>query len=342
MAIYKGSKKISSLEIIRNIDDSSISEKTTYSSNKIETIREEVLDKIDNSIYGINKSYSFLKDDNHGYPTYILLYNITNWYNLTTESTHEYNFGFIGTLNYYRYGGYVINSYIYNISAAVNYFHNTSINFNDGSLSIFRSSYPSTISPAIISYQTSDGVIYYLALKLPGSGRLCCLDGRWQGGEPLLKNILCTDINGTLPSGYSLIYLGNDNISNCYSAVVSNAVYDANGNNIISTYATRTLTSGTATLASICSSGSIIWRRKGDIVMVDIEALSFTGTTRVVTIASGLPKAISINYFTICDLGGKHVYPGQINTDGEISIHASPNEVPILSNCYSGFTYIAN
>lgn len=138
-------------------------------------------------------SYSaitFSKSDNSGKPCYLLIADVTSWYNVSSGATA---YGVAGFVYGYRNGAWP--AYSMNIAARCSY--------GKGYYSL-NSSLKSIIEPMVVSYNSK----YYLALYLQGSNRTFNFIG---GKDNLLSSfteLQCSDGNGTY-SGLSVVYKGS-------------------------------------------------------------------------------------------------------------------------------------
>ena len=138
-------------------------------------------------------SYSaitFSKSDNTGKPCYLLIADVTSWYNVSSGATA---YGVAGFVYGYRNGAWP--AYSMNIAARCSY--------GKGYYSL-NSSLKSIIEPMVVSYNSK----YYLALYLQGSNRTFNFIG---GKDNLLSSfteLQCSDWNGTY-SGLSVVYKGS-------------------------------------------------------------------------------------------------------------------------------------
>ena len=100
--------------------------------------------------------------------------------------------------------------------------------------------------------------------------------------------------------------------------------------------------SGVATLDTGVK-GIIRWYRRGHAVSVDLESVSVTGTERVTTIATGLPKALHATYGSINhNIGLAESYPIAVSSDGSLTVHATIGETPTLVSTYGGISYLSD
>lgn len=160
----------------------------------------------------------------NGYPSYLLMFDITTWYNSTT--TNQSKLGFTGEVISQRQGGYLA-EHVTKIYMSVAYQKATAEN---GTTLCLRTD--STIYRPCIVYDSTNEK-YYLALRVGGSNRTLYLQGVFVGTYVGTK-IQTTDSDGTMPEGYEVV-------QNDYKIIVSpRATADANGNVITDTYATQT------------------------------------------------------------------------------------------------------
>lgn len=138
-------------------------------------------------------SYSaitFSKSDNSGKPCYLLIADVTSWYNVSSGATA---YGVAGFVYGYRNGA--TPAYSMNIAARCAY--------GKGYYSL-NSSLKSIIEPRVVSYNSK----YYLALYLQGSNRTFNFIGRKDNLLSSFTELQCSDGNGTY-SGLSVIYKGS-------------------------------------------------------------------------------------------------------------------------------------
>lgn len=138
-------------------------------------------------------SYSaitFSKSDNSGMPCYLLIADVTSWYNVSSGATA---YGVAGFVYGYRNGASPARSM--NINAICAY--------GKGYYSL-DSSLKSIIEPRVVSYNSK----YYLALYLQGSNRTFNFIGRKDNLLSSFTELQCSDGNGTY-SGLSVIYKGS-------------------------------------------------------------------------------------------------------------------------------------
>ena len=134
------------------------------------------------------------KDDNSGSPTYLLMFDITTWYNSTT--TGQTKSGFNGFIYSVRNNGYMRDT-IERLILGVSY---NKVTAENGQSLILRTTSTEYI-PCII-YDSVNSK-YYLALRCSGSGRPLYFQGIFTGTY-VGTCIKCIDKNGTLPEGYSV------------------------------------------------------------------------------------------------------------------------------------------
>ena len=174
------------------------------------------------TINGI-RTISVSVPDNAGASKYLLMYDVTTWYNSTT--TGQSSNIFTGFIYSQRTGG-SMKEEIATVYIGTSY---KKVETEDASNLILRTNstnyYPCIIYDSVNSK-------YYLALRIAGSGRTINLQGKFSGTY-IGTFINCTS-GTTLPDGYSLA------IDDCRMLSVPRAISDSYGNNIASTYATKT------------------------------------------------------------------------------------------------------
>lgn len=100
--------------------------------------------------------------------------------------------------------------------------------------------------------------------------------------------------------------------------------------------------SGVATLSTGVT-GSIQWYRRGHTVSVVLQSVTVTGTERVITIATGLPKPLGVIYGSINhNLGLAQSYPFAVYADGSLTVHAATGATPTLTSTYGGISYLSD
>lgn len=151
--------------------------------------------------------------DNYGYSKYLLLFDISTWYTADTSTINLGTWSFIGFGVTTRRGGHLYND-VFEISIAAAYQKATSDNGNTLRLRSDNNKYTCHV--------ISDGTKYYLALRASGSGRNLSLIGRFIGTY-IGTWVECTDSNGTMPSGWSVVISNSTNYSE-----VRNIAYDGN------------------------------------------------------------------------------------------------------------------
>ena len=138
-------------------------------------------------------SYSaitFSKSDNGGKPCYLLIADVTSWYNVSSGSL---SYGIVGFVYGYRDGA--TPAYSVNIAARCSY--------GKGYYSL-NSNLTSIIESRVVSYNSK----YYLALYLRGSNRTFNFIGRKDNLLSSFTELQCSDSSGTY-SGLSVIYSGS-------------------------------------------------------------------------------------------------------------------------------------
>ena len=177
------------------------------------------------SIGGIKTISETVASNSTGNPTYLLMFDVTTWYNSTT--TNQSKIGFTGLIYSVRAGGNMQDE-IAEVRMGVSYSKATSEN---GSTLLLRSS-SSNYQPCIVHDITNDK--YYLSLRIIGyGGRPIRFQGVFSGTYVGTK-INTTNSNGALPDGYEIA------ISDYRTITHARATADANGNVITDTYATQT------------------------------------------------------------------------------------------------------
>ena len=157
----------------------------------------------------------FSKADNSGYPTYRLLYDVTDWYNAAgTSSSNVAGRGLVGTFTHFRCLGYT-NTGATQVTAVVAYGKGSQADAccitNVINLTYADIGYPgvSTI-PYILKDSTNSK--YYIAIRTTSSGHNYIFSGcaYSSSGTGFTVNceICATDANGTLPSGWSITTTG--------------------------------------------------------------------------------------------------------------------------------------
>ena len=138
-------------------------------------------------------SYSaitFSKSDNGGKPCYLLIADVTSWYNVSSGSL---SYGIVGFVYGYRDGA--TPAYSVNIAARCSY--------GKGYYSL-NSNLTSIIESRVVSYNSK----YYLALYLRGSNGTFNFIGRKDNLLSSFTELQCSDSSGTY-SGLSVIYSGS-------------------------------------------------------------------------------------------------------------------------------------
>lgn len=141
------------------------------------------------SAIGSWQHVSFAKNDNRGYPTFILLANVTTWYNTTSGSSNQ-SFYFQGIFRGNRSGN-ISGCFITKINAVVQYNRTFYRLEADGDHNIY---------PVIVLYNGA----YYLALRLTGSG-FDATGLAWISNTSIGTQLNATDSNGTV-NGLSIVY----------------------------------------------------------------------------------------------------------------------------------------
>lgn len=177
------------------------------------------------------------KSDNTGYPSYLLAFDITNWY-LNGSSAKN---GFNGHVYSDRGGGHMSQEEVATVIMDCGYSKSTTIG-STLRLSTSNSNY----RPCMIHDTTNDK--YYLALKISGMDRNLVFHGRVCGTMSTTQ-IKATDYSGTLPDGYEFVFdpanctMGMGVSSSCSgnSATATKATQDGSGNVITDTYAKKSV-----------------------------------------------------------------------------------------------------
>lgn len=128
----------------------------------------------------------FTKNDNHGYPVYVLIADCTSTIGTSANGAHK---GFTGIIFHKRTGGYISES-VATVIARIGY--------ANSSRSLFTTI--SSIKPCIIVNETK----YYIALRVTGSGSEYYMHGYEIGLLSTFTQVNTTDSSGTLPDGYEL------------------------------------------------------------------------------------------------------------------------------------------
>jgi len=134
--------------------------------------------------------------DNSGYAKYLLMFDVTTWYNLTSTNS-SIKYGFNGFVYSKRDNGYM-NESITKVLMGVAY---QKVTAEDGQRLCLRTE-STAYRPCIVHDATN--AKYYLALKCSGSGRVLRLHGMFSGTY-VGTWINCKDSSGTMPDGYSVV-----------------------------------------------------------------------------------------------------------------------------------------
>ena len=134
------------------------------------------------------------KNDTTGYPSYLLAFDITNWY-LNGSSAKN---GFNGHVYSDRSGGYMSQEEVATVIMDCGYSKSTTIG-STLRLSTSNGNY----RPCMIHDTTNNK--YYLALKISGQDRRLVFHGRVCGTMSTTQ-IKATDGSGTLPTGYEFTF----------------------------------------------------------------------------------------------------------------------------------------
>lgn len=136
--------------------------------------------------------YLFGKNDNGGKPTYILIADVTDWYNATTSTSPEVRHGIRGVVVGERTGN--------RSGDAIGFINATVAWTKNGGYKLLVDKSDVNIRPRIVLYNGA----YYLALYCIGSGfTFRILGSAW--GTITQTQLLCTDSSGTV-SGLSVVY----------------------------------------------------------------------------------------------------------------------------------------
>lgn len=212
---------------------------------------------------------TFPSSDNHGYPKYLLLYDITNFTSGGLGAT-----GFQGVITVSRVGGYQWQNLTGLLDVSIQFRGTLSEDTGEDVLHL-NSSSPYDVLPVVLKNKDK----YYLALRLNYSSYYLRFNGYWRGGTPLLTEVLFTSMT-TPPDGYEEIKTGK-----ALPFYASNAQYADNATKLATA---RTLSlSGTglsATAQSFDGSGDI--------------TIPITLTDALLAIAGITPSAGKIPVFT--------------------------------------------
>lgn len=140
---------------------------------------------------------TFSSSDNHGYPKYLLLYDITNF-----TSGYLYATGFQGVITLTSPGGFQRQNLTGLLDVSIQYHGTLSEDTGEDVLHL-NSSSPYDVLPVVLKNKDK----YYLALRLNYSAYHLRFNGYWSGGTPLLTEVLFTS-GTTPPDGYEEIKKG--------------------------------------------------------------------------------------------------------------------------------------
>ena len=177
----------------------------------------------DSVINGLS-TIRFKKNDNSAFPTYLLLFDITDWWNNNSEERNS----FTGYIYSARDAGYTINENVIKLCIGASYQRGTVIT-HDGARLILCSDNTS-YKPCVIHDTVNDR--YYLSCRIIGSDRSLIFNGIIYGNMLTDQQLNATDANGTLPTGYEFMA----HPDSCSIMPVRRAIEDGNGNDISATY----------------------------------------------------------------------------------------------------------
>lgn len=138
----------------------------------------------------ISANLTVTKNDNSGYPVYILIADCTDTINASSNGLHH---GFTGIIIECRTNGYIY-EHISKVSARVGYSVNSMRLSSDNN--------------RIIPYILKNNSKYYIALKVLGSSHQLYFYGFKKNLLSSFIQVNTIDSNGTLPSEYSIKYSG--------------------------------------------------------------------------------------------------------------------------------------
>ena len=138
----------------------------------------------------ISASLTVTKNDNNGYPVYILIADCTDTINASSGGLHH---GFTGIIIESRISGYAYEC-VSKVIARVGY--------NDYNMRL------TSDNDRIIPYILKNNSKYYIALKVFGSAHQLYFYGFKKNLLSSFIQVNTTDSSGTLPSGYSIEYSG--------------------------------------------------------------------------------------------------------------------------------------
>jgi len=169
--------------------------------------------------FGNVTTISAYKNDNSGYKTVTLMYDITSWYN---GSTGVSGVGFVGSLYATRISGYTT-SFMTNIAMMASYGRNGAALANGGTLQLYyqRTSGNTILHlPVIIKdSRCSTNVKYWLAMLNSGSGHDFVMIGQSWGTRYREEILYSVGTDSALPTGVEILMEAEP-----YSAYVGNRV----------------------------------------------------------------------------------------------------------------------
>lgn len=172
---------------------------TVASTTKVTNLNADLLDGVHNGdltaayTHGgsLSANYEVIKNDNSGYPVYILIANCTSTVNASSNGKH---YGFTGIIIERRTSGYLFEK-VSKVTARIGYSVNSKSLTSDNS----------SIIPCIIKY----GSNYYIALRTIGASHNLYFYGYSVNLLSSFIQVNTTDSSGTLPSGYTIAYNGS-------------------------------------------------------------------------------------------------------------------------------------
>ena len=169
----------------------------------------------------------FTKTDNSGYPCYLLISDVTTWYNASSDQA---KWGIVGYM-YGSRGGNLSGTCSQKIVALCSY---NNANYR------LQTDIKTFVAPKIVKYNSK----YYLALYMQGSGRDHYFIGEVNNLLDSPINLNCTS-SGTY-SGLTVVFDTEQmSLNGVNAATATKATYDDDGNNIVNTYLTKTSASTT-------------------------------------------------------------------------------------------------
>lgn len=169
----------------------------------------------------------FTKTDNSGYPCYLLISDVTTWYN---ASANQAKWGIVGYM-YGSRGGNLSGTCSQKIVALCSY---NNANYR------LQTDIKTFVAPKIVKYNSK----YYLALYMQGSGRDHYFIGEVNNLLDSPINLNCTS-SGTY-SGLTVVFDTEQmSLNGVNAATATKATYDDDGNNIVNTYLTKTSAAST-------------------------------------------------------------------------------------------------